>query len=77
MYLIFEEVFNFFSKTINKFGTIDILVNNAGVAGEGNFVSQNLEGIDKIVDTKIALKIIELAGPNPPIKTSQCLEAYS
>lgn len=63
----FKQASDFIDKTVKKFGRLDILVNNAGVAGEGNFVNQNLESIDKIIDTKIAIKIIELAGPNPPI----------
>jgi len=49
----YGEVERFVKETLREFGQIDILVNNAGVAWMGDFVDEDKENIDEIIDVNV------------------------
>jgi 3-oxoacyl-[acyl-carrier protein] reductase len=49
----YEETKDFVGQVIDRYHRIDFLINNAGVAWIGDFVDEDKENIDELIDTNV------------------------
>ncbi|MBE7074411.1 MAG: glucose 1-dehydrogenase [Clostridiales bacterium] len=48
-----DEIKNMIKDIINNFGHIDILINNAGIASSNLLIDENLDSIQKVINTNL------------------------